>query len=155
MKTIDYPIEPATLADVDELMAIEQNLFNTDRCSRRSFKYLIQRTTVIVVRSDETGTIAGYAILLGRKNSRKMRIYSLGVTASFRNKGIGLKLVAALEKAAKKADCTMLTLEVSDSNKTAIDLYNKCGFKQHGFRFAYYEDGGHAILMKKNLTGTL
>ena len=91
--------------------------------------------------------------MLGRKNSRKMRIYSLGVAESKRNKGIGTKLVGALERIADKADCTMLTLEVNDGNKAAIVFYNKCGFKQCGFRLSYYRDGGHALLMRKNLTG--
>jgi ribosomal protein S18 acetylase RimI-like enzyme len=151
MNTTDYIIEPATLADVDQLVALEQNLFMTDRCSRKNLRYLIQRATVIVVRTARTGTIAGYAILLARKNSRKGRIYSLGVAMSARNKGFGGKLVDALEAIAGKANCTTLTLEVSDRNKAAILLYNKCGFEQYGFRYSYYQDGGHALLMRKSL----
>jgi ribosomal protein S18 acetylase RimI-like enzyme len=153
MNTTDYIIEPATPADVDQLVALEQTLFMTDCCSRKNFKYLIRHTTVIVVRTATGGTIVGYAILLRRKNSRKMRIYSLGVATSTRNTGIGAKLIAALEAIAGAADCTMLTLEVSDNNKEALRLYTKYGFQQYSFRYGYYEDGGHAILMRKNLPG--
>jgi ribosomal protein S18 acetylase RimI-like enzyme len=151
MKTTDPIILRATLADVDQLVALEQSLFLTDICSRKNFRYLIQRATVIVVRTEKAGKIIGYAILLGRKNSRKGRIYSLGVDASARNTGIGSKLIATLEAIAGKANCTMLTLEVSDRNKAAILLYNKWGFNQYGFRYNYYQDGGHALLMRKNL----
>jgi ribosomal-protein-alanine N-acetyltransferase len=151
MNTTDYIIEPATMADLDQLVFLEQSLFMTDRCSRRNLRYLIQRATVIVVRTEKTDEIAGYAILLGRKNSRKNRIYSLGVAPSARNTGIGSKLVGALEAMACKANCTMLTLEVNDRNKAAIVLYNKCGFKQYGFRLSYYQDGDHALLMRKSL----
>jgi len=154
MNTTDYIIEPATPADVDQLVALEQTLFMTDCCSRKNFRYLIRHATVIVVRAATGGTIVGYAILLRRKNSRKMRIYSLGVATSTRNTGIGAKLVADLEAIADKADCTMLTLEVSDNNKEALRLYTKYGFQQYGFRYGYYEDGGHAILMRKNLPGS-
>ncbi|GAB6190456.1 GNAT family N-acetyltransferase [Desulfocastanea catecholica] len=154
MNTTDSLIEPATLADVDQLVVLEQTLFMTDCCSRKNFRYLIRHATVIVVRTEKAGTIVGYAILLRRKNSRKMRIYSLGVATSTRNTGIGAKLIAALEAIAGEANCTMLTLEVSDNNKEAIRLYTKYGFQQYGFRYGYYEDGGHAILMRKNLAGT-
>ena len=154
MNIPDYIIEPATLADVDQLVVLEQTLFMTDCCSRKNFRYLIQHATVIVVRTEKAGTIVGYAILLRRKNSRKMRIYSLGVATSARNTDIGAKLVVALETIAGQANCTMLTLEVSDNNKDAIRLYTKYGFQQYGFRYGYYEDGGHAILMRKYLPGT-
>jgi ribosomal protein S18 acetylase RimI-like enzyme len=152
MKTTEPIIERATLADAEQLVALEQGLFMTDNCSRKNFRYLIQRATVIVVRTEKSGKIIGYAILLSRKNSRKGRIYSLGVDASARNTGIGSKLIANLEAIAGQANFTMLTLEVSDTNKAAIVLYNKWGFKQYGFRYNYYQDGGHALLMRKNLT---
>jgi len=151
----NYKIESATLADVDQLAALEQHLFMTDHRSRKNLKYLIQRTTVIVAKTEKAGGIVGYAILLGRKGSHKKRIYSLGVAASARNCGIGCKLVSTLETLAGIAGCMVLTLEVSDRNKRAIDFYQKYGFRQYGFRYEYYEDGGHALLMSKSLANTL
>ncbi len=144
--------EPATMADLGRLVELEQTLFMTDHSSRKNFRYLIPRVNVVVARTGKLDEIAGYAVLLGRKNSRKMRIYSLGVAESKRNRGIGTKLVSVLETIANKANCTMLTLEVNDSNIAAIGFYNRCGFKQCGFRLSYYKDGGHALLMRKNLT---
>ncbi len=152
MNRKDCIFTSATLADVDQLAVLEQGLFMTDHSSRKNLRYLVQRATVIVAKMLKTGEIVGFAILLGRKNSRKKRIYALGVTASTRNSGIGSQLVAILENAADKANCTTLTLEVGDSNTAAITFYEKCGFKQHGFRYGYYQDGGHALLMHKNLT---
>ncbi len=151
MKTTNLIIERATQADLEQLVALEQRLFMTDNCSRKNFKYLIKRATFLVARKEEAGEILGYAILLSRKNSRKARIYSLGVAESARNKGVGSSLIAELEDIAGRAGWTMLTLEVSDSNNEAILLYNKCGFNQYGFRYGYYQDGGHALLMRKKL----
>lgn len=142
----------ATLADVNQLAVLEQGLFMTDHSSRKNLRYLVQRTTVIVAKMVITEEIVGFAILLGRKNSRKKRIYALGVSASSRNCGIGSQLVAILENAAGEANCTTLTLEVGDRNKAAINFYHKRGFKQHGFRYGYYQDGGHALLMHKSLS---
>jgi ribosomal protein S18 acetylase RimI-like enzyme len=152
MKITTHIIEPATLADLEQLVVLEQRLFETDEFSRKNLKYLIQRATVIVARSGRARLIIGYAILLFRKNSRKARIYSLGVAESISRTGIGTQLVSTLEEIAAVKNCTSLTLEVSDTNKAALLFYNKCGFKQYGFRYNYYKDGGHALLMGKNLS---
>ncbi len=144
-------IIPADLSHVGRLAALEIELFQTDRCSKKSLRHLIKHAHVIVARLAETGAIVGYAILLGRKNSLKMRIYSFGIIAAARNKGIAGKMIATLEKIAMHSHRRMLTLEVSDGNTAAINLYKKHGFEQYGFRLGYYEDGGNAILMRKHL----
>lgn len=141
----------ATPADVDALTRLEPALFHTDRCSRRSFRRLIRLGRVVVVRQAQ-GAIAGYAILLARRNSRKMRIYSFGIAEDSRRQGLAGALLAQLEKMAKAAGCLTLTLEVGDTNIAAISFYSKHGFFQCGFRLHYYQDGGHAILMRKSLT---
>lgn len=106
MNKSDYIFEPATLADVNQLVILEQSLFLTDHCSRKNLRYLIQRGTVIVAKTIKTEEIAGFAILLSRNNSRKGRIYALGVTTASRKTGIGSQLVAILEKISEKANCT-------------------------------------------------
>jgi ribosomal protein S18 acetylase RimI-like enzyme len=151
MKTDKYLFTPAAPTDVAQLAALEIDLFKTDRCSKKSFRYLIRRAHVIVVKRQDTAAIVGYAILLGRKNSRKMRIYSFGITETARGVGLAARLLEVLENIAGGRKCVQLTLEVSDSNVAAIGLYRKHGFEQYGFRLGYYEDGGHAILMRKNI----
>ncbi|MFH0782907.1 MAG: N-acetyltransferase [Pseudomonadota bacterium] len=142
-------IIPAAQSDVNRLAALEIDLFQTDRCSKKSLRYLIKHAHVLVAKLEDTLELVGYAILLGRKNSLKMRIYSFGIIATARNKGIAGKMITALEKIAIHSQRRMLTLEVSDGNIAAINLYKKHGFEQYGFRLGYYEDGGHAILMRK------
>lgn len=144
-------IDLATSADVGLLSRLETDLFYTDRCSRRSFRALIAKNRVMVVR-DEQGGISGYAILLTRRNSKKMRLYSFGIVAASRRQGLAGALLAKLEDIARAAGCHTLTLEVGDGNHAAIAFYAKHGFTQYGFRLHYYEDGGHAILMKKSLS---
>jgi len=56
-----------------------------------------------------------------------------------------------IERLAVASGHQMLTLEVGDNNTAAVDFYKKHGFRQYGFRLGYYEDGGHAILMRKSL----
>lgn len=144
-------IDLATPADVDDLARLETELFYTDRCSRRSFRALIAKQRVVVLR-DDLGGITGYAILLARSNSKKMRLYSFGIVAASRRQGQAGALLAKLEEMARAAGCHTLTLEVGDGNHAAVAFYAKHGFVQHGFRLHYYEDGGHALLMQKTLT---
>lgn len=151
MKTDKYLFTPAVQSDVAQLAALEIDLFKTDRCSRNSFRHLIRRAHVIVVKRQDTAAIVGYATLLGRKNSRKMRIYSFGIAETARGDGLADRLLEVLENISRERKCVQLTLEVSDSNVAAIGLYRKHGYEQYGFRLGYYEDGGHAILMRKNI----
>lgn len=146
-----YRFVPAREADIEQLVTLEVDLFQTDRCSKRNFRYLIRHAIVRVVKRQGNEEILGYAILLNRVNSRKMRIYSFGIIPAARGQGLAGQLLASLEAIAREKRCSMLTLEVSDSNLAAISLYRKHGFVQCGFRLGYYEDGGHAILMRKHL----
>lgn len=148
---LKHVFSPATLADVRELVQLENILFHTDQCSCHSFRYLIRNATVILARTVADCSLVGYAILLSRKNSKKMRIYSLGIAPSFQNSGLGTRFISLIEGTAQRAGLSMLTLEVCDTNLGAIALYDKCGFQQYGFRFSYYEDGSHALLMRKPL----
>lgn len=149
----DYLFVPACEADVNGLAALEVDLFHTDRCSKKNFRYLIRHAQVVVIKRPGETEIFGYAILLGRKNSRKMRLYSFGIAAAARGEGLAGRLLAVLEDLVRARKCSMLTLEVGDSNVAALGFYKKHGFGQYGFRLGYYEDGGHAILMRKNLDG--
>ena len=151
MKTDKYLFTPAVQTDAAQLAALEIDLFKTDRCSRKSFRYLIRRAHVIVIKRQDTAAIVGYATLLSRKNSRKMRIYSFGIVESARGDGLAGRLLEVLENIVRERKCAQLTLEVSDGNVAAIGLYRKHGFEQYGFRLGYYEDGGHAILMRKKI----
>ena len=141
----------ATLADVDALASLETRLFFTDRCSRRIFWPVIRRQAVTVLRNDEACAILGYAILLARRNSGKMRLYSFGIVEEARRQGLAKILLYHLEEMARAAGKHTLTLEVGDGNLAALSFYRRHGFTQYGFRLHYYEDGGHAILMKKPL----
>lgn len=152
MSETEYIITTAKITDAKPLALLEQSIFRTDHRSVKNLRYLIRHTTVIVAKKKSSEEIVGYGILLGRKNSRKKRIYALAVSPSARNKGLGKILVDSLEHIACSTGSAMLTLEVGDSNRPAVNLYSGKGFKQYGFKFCYYKDGGHALLMHKQLT---
>jgi GNAT superfamily N-acetyltransferase len=59
-----------------------------------------------------------------------INIHDLIVLPAYRRKGIGRKLVAAVEKKALMAGCGKMTLEVRDDNKQAQKLYKSLGYGQ-------------------------
>ena len=80
----------------------------------------------------------------------RMEIDNFLVLDDYRNQGIGTKLLAHLVSIAINYRVINITLEVRVSNKTAINLYKKFGFREVALRKYYYgeEDG---ILMEKQV----
>ena len=66
------------------------------------------------------------------------------VTESYRNKGIGTKLISMAESYAREKGISSVFLHVEKTNRSAIRLYTRSGY-------SLYKDEGHRILLKKEL----
>ena len=73
----------------------------------------------------------GYAVVLTRRGSRSARLYSIAVAAEAAGRGIGSRLLAAAEEAARRRGADRLHLEVRADNSTAIRLYERAGYRPH------------------------
>ncbi len=58
----------------------------------------------------------------------RINIHDVGVLQDQRGRGIGWKLLTAVEEFARQNDCCALTLEVRADNHSARHLYGKFGF---------------------------
>ncbi len=77
-------------------------------------------------------------------------ITNVAVTTTYRRLGIAEKLLKSAEDGAKERKCESITLEVRISNKAAISLYEKNGYKQAGIRKGFYDKPKEdALLMTK------
>lgn len=74
-------------------------------------------------------------------------ILNLFVSEDYRGLGIGQMLMDEVILICEKYEIENITLEVRESNDTAISLYEKLGFYKGAVRKNYYEDGEDAILM--------
>lgn len=94
------------------------------------------------------GEIAGY---IGAHNVLgEVYITNVAVFTSQRKKGIGEMLISELIKVVKNENAEFITLEVRESNASAIRLYEKCGFERVGERKNFYEKPcENAVLMTK------
>ena len=81
-------------------------------------------------------------------------ILSIGVTKEWQRKGLGVRLMEGLMRAAKRAEAKRLFLDVAADNDGARGLYDRLGFLGTGLRRAYYTrpDGTKADALTLALT---
>ena len=144
-------IRTATLEDVDVLLALEKICFDTDRLSRRSFKWMINKANALLLLAEKDQQLAGYVLVLYSRGTSLGRIYSLAVSPEHRKQGIANALMAAAEKAALAAGRSFIRLEVRPDNHNAIRLYENLGYKQFDVVSDFYEDHTDAMRMMKVL----
>lgn len=141
----------ASLADVDALLAIENNCFDSDQLSRRSFKWMINKANALLLVAEQQQNIMGYVLLLYARGTSLGRIYSLAVLPQYRNQKIARALMCEAEQAALSAGRSFIRLEVRPDNLGAIKLYESLGYHQFEIVTDYYEDHANALRMMKVL----
>lgn len=143
-------IRLAEKTDIPELHQLEQLSFDAESFSRRQINYLVTGSSAYFFVLTENEKIAGFIVLLYRKNTTGLRIYSLAVSSEYRGKNYGKQLIDKAVQLAVKSGKTFLYLEVNENNQRAIQLYQKKGFQLTGKRKKYYRDGSDALLMRLN-----
>lgn len=143
----------AAASDIDQLVALENAVFDADRISRRSFRQLIDRETAETIVAETDGRISGYAMVLFRKGTAVARLYSIAVLPAAGGSGLGARLLEAAEDAAFGHGRMVLRLEVREDNARAIGLYERRGYRRIGRYLDYYADHTSALRYEKLLRG--
>ena len=79
-------------------------------------------------------------------------VLNIATLPEMRRRGIGQKILSELISEAKRRECTVVMLEVRESNLPARSLYEKNGFVTVGERKNYYVNPTeNAVLMDKKL----
>ena len=150
-----YSIREMTIEDIPAVLEIDRDSF-PNPWPERSYRYeLINNPAaqLFVVKLDDGAVVAylGYWLI-----ADEVHISTFAVKPDFRMQGIGedllrSALLSAIEKGARVA-----TLEVRESNDSAIKLYEKLGFEVVGNRAGYYRDNNEdATLMTLHDLGVL
>jgi ribosomal protein S18 acetylase RimI-like enzyme len=143
------PIRDAEPGDLEGLLRLEQQCFESDRISRRSFRrWLRQRDSIFLV-SHAGDQLTGYVLVITRRGTRLARLYSLAVDPGARGLGLAARLAERAEREARSRGFLYLRLEVATDNAAAIALYRKCGYERFGLYRDYYDDHGDALRMEK------
>jgi GNAT superfamily N-acetyltransferase len=83
--------------------------------------------------AESNGTVIGTAGLLKSREMLEGEIEPVIVTASFRNRGIGTRLVKYVVEEAKRRGMRFLKVRPVARNKEAISLYVRLGFNLLGY----------------------
>ena len=137
-----------TEAHVASIAAIEKECFGVDAWSEKSVASELTNPLSYWLVAVEDGCVAGY---VGSQTvCGETDMMNVAVTAPFRRRSIGEKLVLQLVEDLKGLESHSLTLEVRASNAPAIGLYEKLGFVQTGLRKNYYRNPKEdALILRK------
>ncbi|WP_337997899.1 GNAT family N-acetyltransferase/peptidase C39 family protein [Oleispirillum naphthae] len=142
-------LRPATPADVDSLVVLENRAFPGDRLSRRSFRRFAASSRASLLVLEEAGGLCGYVLVLYRRGTALARLYSIAVDPACGGRGFGGRLLAAAEQAAFARGAAVMRLEARPDNAAALGLYRKRGYRQFGMVADYYEDHAAALRFQK------
>ncbi|OQX49260.1 MAG: hypothetical protein B0D87_01280, partial [Candidatus Sedimenticola endophacoides] len=93
-------VRPARPGDLDALLELERHCFDSDRISRRQFRYLLTRANATVLVIERGGRLLGDLVLLFSRATSVARLYSIAVHGEARGQGLGRRLMKAAEGAA-------------------------------------------------------
>lgn len=108
------------------------------------FHVELARPGTISLAAEVEGRLVGYIVLARLADA--WHLMNVAIDPAHRRLGLGSELVVeALDRAGPSAP---VTLEVRNSNRAAIALYRRLGFRPVGTRPGYYpDDGEDALLM--------
>ena len=117
--------------------------------SEASLKMLIGENSFGVVCQTD-GTVAAYGGMICVLDEGQ--ITNIATLPEFRRQGLATATLETMLKEASKRELAFVTLEVRESNFSAISLYEKLGFKQIGKRQNFYRKPTEAaIIMERKL----
>lgn len=147
-------IRPATLGDLDALVALEHAAFSSDRAERRAIRHAIgspSMSLLVALDGGDTSILVAAATLERRKGSLACRLSSIAVSPGRAGQGLGGIMLDAAEADARTHGRTTLRLEVRADNGAGIRLYERHGYTRFAVLEEYYEDGMEAWRYEKAL----
>ena len=140
MSTLPPGIYIANADEIDAIVEIEKKCFPKKVAySKRQIEYLILNANSDCLIEKEDGVIRAFLIVTYRQRSLTCNIETIDVDPSFKNRGIGLKLLKAAELEMKRRGMRWSQLEVSEGNEAALKVYKNAGYKFKEKLESYYK----------------
>ena len=128
------PLREMNLADMDEVMRIEQSV-HAHPWTRGNFTDALNGDSVCKVYEDGDKML-GYVVLLPAVD--EMQLLNISIAAAHQRKGLGCRLLGEVMAIAHGMNMRRMLLEVRTSNVAALGLYCATGFSEIGLRRGYY-----------------
>jgi [ribosomal protein S18]-alanine N-acetyltransferase len=150
----DVTLRPLVATDLDDLEAMEHELFGAGAWSRASLaEELTGPGRWYVGAQDAAGVLVGYAGLWF--DGYDGQVMTIGTRTAAQGRGIGRVLLDALVGRARALGADDVLLEVRVDNEPALRLYEGAGFERFGRRKGYYQpENVDAWTMRLHLAAT-
>ena len=140
-------IEKAQLEDLESIIALEQQIFNTDAYPAFVVRQLFDISGAYFLVAKEDDMVLGYALGGINTNEKKAWILSLGVALEARGKGLGKQLTETLITVVKAEPIEEIALTVYPDNLASIKIYKELGFLGDLILDNYFLDHEERIIM--------
>ena len=141
--TEELTFRVGTEADVDDIALIEAKSFKTPWSREMILSEMREPISRFYLAISDGKTIGYYGFL---HILDELHILNVAVDPDFRRQGVGRELMAHLKTVAGELSARAVTLEVRESNLSAIRLYERAGFSLAGVRPRYYTDKENALI---------
>lgn len=121
------------------ILAQMTDQFDHNTWTQRVFDDCLKAHYLGWVLENTSGETLGFMIAL--IDQYECQLMNIGIDPSYQRQGYARYLLEALIKHLKSIQVKHLSLEVRQSNTTAIALYKKMGFQEVGLRKGYYPLG--------------
>lgn len=145
---VEKPDRPDVIVLIEDLNTYLLSLYKPDQCHHLTIRELAgDNVTFFTARID--GELVGCGALR-RIDERMSEVKRMYVLPSLQGRGIGRRLLDAIEARALDQGTGTLVLETGVEQPDAVALYEKNGFTQRGAYLDYVEDG-ISIFMEKRI----
>lgn len=143
-------LRPYQPSDFEALLEMDQVCFpKTIAYGRREMKCYLQSEGSYCIVAEIPGTVAGF--ILTERLDELAHVITLDVLETFRRQSVGSLLLEAAEREAASHGVAGMYLETATTNKAAIALWKKHGYRETGTIENYYGRGQNAFEMQKLL----
>ena len=135
-------IRSLVYSDLPSVLSIERRAFGTP-WSLAMFVLELSKPSGICLAAAEGGRLVGY--LVCSRYADVWHLMNVAVDPQRRRARIATRLIERLFE--ETAEDARFTLEVRTSNRAAISMYERFGFRAAGHRRRYYHDNGEDALI--------
>ncbi|HSR94558.1 MAG TPA: ribosomal protein S18-alanine N-acetyltransferase [Solirubrobacterales bacterium] len=138
----DPPVRRLAYSDLPAVISIERRSFPAP-WSLAMFVLELSKPSGICLAATASDELLGY--LVCSRYDRVWHVMNVAVDPERRRQGVASRLISRL--IAEAGGGLPFTLEVRVSNRDAIAMYEKLGFRSAGVRPRYYQDNGEDALI--------
>jgi len=102
--------------------------------NREAVMLYIRSADILVARDEKK--LIGVGVLV--KNNDHHELRNLAVVASYRGRGVGIRLIQEIKALARKRGASILEVGTGNSSLLQLALYQKSGFRMHSIEQNYF-----------------